>query len=74
MARRRFLSGAAVSAAVTASALESPREGALDGGRLVHPTFLDLQVNGCAGVDFNDPSTSGEPVLEAPSSSKPKSS
>ena len=62
MARRRFLSGAVVSVAITRSAQESPLEATRDGGRLVHPGFLDLQVNGYAGVDFNDPSTSGERV------------
>lgn len=65
MARRRFLSGAAVSVAITHSARESPRQATLDNGRLVHPAFLDLQVNGYAGVDFNDPSTPGERVLGA---------
>jgi N-acetylglucosamine-6-phosphate deacetylase len=33
--------------------------------RLRHPGFLDLQVNGFAGVDFNDPSTSPDQVHHA---------
>ena len=39
----------------------------LPGGvrRLTHPGFLDLQVNGFAGVDFNDPATSAEQMHHA---------
>jgi N-acetylglucosamine-6-phosphate deacetylase len=33
--------------------------------RLTHPGFLDLQVNGFAGVDFNDPSTTTDQVRQA---------
>jgi N-acetylglucosamine-6-phosphate deacetylase len=33
--------------------------------RLTHPGFLDLQVNGFAGVDFNDPATTADQVREA---------
>jgi N-acetylglucosamine-6-phosphate deacetylase len=29
------------------------------------PGFFDLQVNGFAGVDFNDPAVSGEAIAEA---------
>jgi N-acetylglucosamine-6-phosphate deacetylase len=29
------------------------------------PGFFDLQVNGFAGVDFNDPEISGEAIAEA---------
>ena len=32
---------------------------------LTHPGFFDLQVNGFAGVDFNDPNTSVEQVHQA---------
>jgi N-acetylglucosamine-6-phosphate deacetylase len=65
MARRGFLKGAAASVAISHSARDSAVASSLDGSHLVHPAFLDLQVNGYAGVDFNDPSTSGERVLEA---------
>ena len=33
--------------------------------RFTHPGFLDLQVNGFAGVDFNDPATTVEQFLAA---------
>ena len=32
---------------------------------LVVPGFCDLQVNGFAGVDFNDPATTAEDVARA---------
>jgi N-acetylglucosamine-6-phosphate deacetylase len=62
MGRRRFLGGAF---ALAAAAEESPLEAALEKGGLMHPGFLDLQVNGYAGVDFNDPSTPVEKVHAA---------
>jgi N-acetylglucosamine-6-phosphate deacetylase len=67
--RRHFL-GVPLAAAASA-AMSSPlprRHGrAQQGGvqRLTHPGFLDLQVNGFAGVDFNDPATSVEQVHQA---------
>jgi N-acetylglucosamine-6-phosphate deacetylase len=57
--RRRFLGGAF---ALAATARESTLEAGFGQGGLVHPGFLDLQVNGYAGVDFNDPSTPVERV------------
>src|SRR5689334_19731553 len=33
--------------------------------RLTHPGFLDLQVNGFAGVDFNNPATTVEQFHES---------
>jgi len=33
--------------------------------RFTHPGFVDLQVNGFAGVDFNDPATTADRVREA---------
>jgi N-acetylglucosamine-6-phosphate deacetylase len=67
--RRHFLGvpiAAAASAAMTSSGRQHA-EIATGGGprRLRHPAFLDLQVNGFAGVDFNDPSTSPEQVHQA---------
>jgi N-acetylglucosamine-6-phosphate deacetylase len=32
---------------------------------LTHPGFIDLQVNGYAGIDFSDPRTSVDQILEA---------
>ena len=66
--RRHFLG---VPLAAPASvAMSSPlprRDGHEESGirRLTHPGFLDLQVNGFAGVDFNDPATSTEQVQHA---------
>jgi N-acetylglucosamine-6-phosphate deacetylase len=66
--RRHFL-GVPLAAAASA-AMSSPlprfdrrRQGSLL--RLTQPGFVDLQVNGFAGVDFNDPSTSVEQVHAA---------
>ena len=68
MHRRDFLGVplvAAASAAMTCAGTQGT-QGATGGlRRLRHPGFLDLQVNGFGGVDFNDPSTSTEQVHHA---------
>lgn len=69
--RRRFLAVSVAAAAspawrrvsaaessAAARATETPRT-------LTHPGLFDLQVNGFAGVDFNDPSTTTEQVHAA---------
>jgi N-acetylglucosamine-6-phosphate deacetylase len=33
--------------------------------RFRHPGFLDLQVNGFAGVDYNEPETTSDRILES---------
>jgi N-acetylglucosamine-6-phosphate deacetylase len=56
----------AAAASSVSSATRAPAE--QDPGsvrRVTHPGFLDLQVNGFAGVDFNDPATTTEQVLAA---------
>ena len=66
--RRRFLGVPLVAAASAAMASPGPqRTGDAPDGlrRLRHPGFLDLQVNGFAGVDFNDPATSPDQVHHA---------
>lgn len=74
--RREFLAvtaGAAAAAAVRTEARSGARgvPGARDGRqargvrRLSNPGFLDLQVNGFAGVDFNDAATTIEQVHAA---------
>ena len=73
MPRRQFLAvagGAACSLTAPGapvSAASGGWQGQEGGGvrRLTHPGLLDLQVNGFAGVDFNDPATTVERVGEA---------
>lgn len=65
--RRQFLA-APLAAAASASLIARTHTSA--GERqaprsLRHPGFLDLQINGYAGVDFNDPATTVERVHEA---------
>jgi N-acetylglucosamine-6-phosphate deacetylase len=66
--RRQFLAlavaGAASSPWGRASALPDTAHGPAI-RRLTHPGLFDLQVNGFAGVDFNDPSTTAEQVHHA---------
>jgi N-acetylglucosamine-6-phosphate deacetylase len=64
--RRQFL-GVPIAAAVSASLFSrSSAEAAQDTPRrLKHPGFLDLQVNGFAGVDYNDPATTVDRVQES---------
>ena len=74
-ARRAFLAAglAGLVAAVGPAANASPRwlpvddDDAANQGprRVVLPGFVDLQVNGFAGVDFGDPGTTPEQVLTA---------
>jgi N-acetylglucosamine-6-phosphate deacetylase len=67
--RRHFLGVPLAAAASAATSAPLPRrQGDLQAGgvhRLTHPGFLDLQVNGFAGVDFNDPATSVDQVHQA---------
>lgn len=67
--RRRFLSTATgASAAVAASLAHSRRSEAAAGQgvrRLTVDGFVDLQVNGFAGVDFNDPKCTPDQVQQA---------
>jgi len=71
--RRQFIAVAAAAAASTASAATVDRIGAspfpeavrTGARRLRNPGFLDLQVNGFAGVDFNDPDTTADQLHHA---------
>ncbi len=66
--RRCFLGipvAAAASAATRAAAHDAPREERREARRFSHPGFFDLQVNGFAGVDFNDPGTTPAQVRQA---------
>src|SRR4051794_28039300 len=68
MPRRQFLGVPLAAAASTAlSSARAPRESEVPAGvrRLTHAGFLDLQVNGFAGVDFNDPGTTTAQVHQA---------
>jgi N-acetylglucosamine-6-phosphate deacetylase len=67
--RRRVLIGATGAAVAALAGRESggtPREPAGAGPRpLVLPGFVDLQVNGFAGVDFSDPAVSADRLAQA---------
>ena len=65
--RRHFLSVPFAAAASASIYAHGGQRDASPGGvrRLTHPGFLDLQVNGFAGVDFNDPATSVEQIEHA---------
>src|SRR5512135_2076840 len=66
--RRRFLALASAAAASTVAPLDASRlQGSAAGKarRFTWPGFLDLQVNGFAGVDFNDPSTTADDLQRA---------
>jgi len=66
MFRRDFLA-VPLAAAASATVGARPRSGRRQSSsiRLTHPAFLDLQVNGFAGVDFNDPATGAEQIHHA---------
>ena len=66
--RRHLLGIPAVAVSSAGFAARSrPGEDTLQPLRVTHPGFLDLQVNGFAGVDFNDPATTPEQVRHAAS-------
>src|SRR4051812_21233309 len=68
MPRRQFLGvplAAAASTALSSARGQRPAEAPAGVRRLTHAGFVDLQVNGFAGVDFNDPRTTPAQVHQA---------
>src|SRR3954467_8977474 len=68
MPRRQFLGvplAAAASVAMSSPGRQRADEAPAGVRRLTHPGFVDLQVNGFAGVDFNDPGTTPAQVRQA---------
>jgi N-acetylglucosamine-6-phosphate deacetylase len=68
LSRRGFLALASAAAASTVAPLDASRlqgSAASKARRLTWPGFLDLQVNGFAGVDFNDPATTADDLQRA---------
>jgi len=71
MPRRQFLGvplAAAASVAMSSPGRQPAGEAPAGIRRLMHPGFVDLQVNGFAGVDFNDPDTT---PAQVPTSATP---
>jgi N-acetylglucosamine-6-phosphate deacetylase len=70
LSRRRFMAAgmAGFSAVVPGRGARASAREVPSGPRTVElPGFVDLQVNGFAGVDFGDPATPAERILEAAS-------